>query len=422
MQGGGCGGTELRAGCVRARCRRHTPSAARQRAELQSSPSSCTTAKLAASTCHQLQEPRGCRAKEGAKFPRNRCHLAPQSCESGPEQERKSAPPRCQHPTVIYDGWCPDEDAPLAPQPQHTQLLLFPPSSNPSLLSPSHPSPRSRPPCRCRVDTERTHGSAPQSCPAPRPGAQISFQGPQIGISCNLSFCQLLSRDLLEQLQPSRSRPKMTSGSSWFPSPAPRPCPRRRLGAERGHRGAPTPQPPAGEPRARELRCHSNGRAPGDEGWGQRQGEPPGRTGWCPALGTDPGVGWGPWALQIPPGDALRLHVAFWDFADFCRFFPPRNSLLSVCNCQAENLGPASPFAGGQDSSRCQGLWLKTGQGEPRPCRRQHRGCSAHVPGKAAFSRTARLQPPASKCLGDELQAGRPQPRRTPRHRGAPRF
>lgn len=133
-------------------------------------------------------------------------------------------------------------------------------------------------------------------------------------------------------------------------------------------------------------------------------------------------MGWGPWALQIPPGDALRLHVAFWDFADFCRFFPPRNSRLSVCNCQAESPGPASPFAGGQDSSRCQGLWLKTGQGEPCPCRRQHRGCSAHVPGKAAFSRTARLQPPASKCLGDELQAGRPQPRRTPRHRGAPRF
>lgn len=117
--------------------RRQPPGNAPRDAALQSSPSSCTTAKLAASTCHQLQGPRGRRAGEGAKLPRNRCHLAPQSCESGPEQERKSAPPCCQHPNVIYDGWCPDEDALLAGSaaPAHPAFVV------PTFLQPVSPLP-----------------------------------------------------------------------------------------------------------------------------------------------------------------------------------------------------------------------------------------------------------------------------------------
>lgn len=190
----------------------------------------------------------------------------------------------------------------LAPQPQHTQLLLFPPSSNPSLLSPSHPSPRSRPPCRCRVDTQRTHGSAPQSCPAPRPGAQISFQGPQIGISCTLSFCQLLSRDLLEQLQPNRSRPKMTSGSSRFPSPAPHPCPRRRLGAERGAPGSPHAAAPSRGAPSQGTAVPQQREGPRGRGLGTASGRATGEDRMVPSPGDGSQGGLGPLVIANPPG------------------------------------------------------------------------------------------------------------------------
>lgn len=83
------------------------------------------------------------------------------------------------------------------------------------------------------------------------------------------------------------------------------------------------------------------------------------------------------------------------------------------------------------DASRSQAVSGAAGWEQPAwhaarrgPCQprsqhqRQRRGCSAHVPEKAAFSRTAQLQPLASKCLGDDSRARRPPPDR--RHRPPP--
>lgn len=126
-------------------------------------------------------------------------------------------------------------------------------------------------------------------------------------------------------------------------------------------------------------------------------------------------MGWGPWPSPVP------------------RVMPSSSASLSgilriFAGISPVELKPLYLQLPSRKPRPCLSLRRRAGQepvpgavahraGEPRPCRRQHRGCSAHVPGKAAFSRTAQLQPPASKCLGDEIQAGRPQHRRTPRHR-----
>lgn len=84
-------------------------------------------------------------------------------------------------------------------------------------------------------------------------------------------------------------------------------------------------------------------------------------------------------AVTAPPGDALRLSLHSWYFADGCSVLQilqvipplPNSPTIPVCNCKAESLSAASPSQTGQDGAGA-------------------RGCSAHVLGKAAFSRTAR--------------------------------
>lgn len=263
--------------------RRQPPGSAPRDAALHSSPSSRAAAKLAASNCHQLQGSRGRRAREGAKFPRNHCHLAPRSCESGPEQERKSASPCCQHENVIYDGWCPDEDALLAPQPspaapahpafvistflQPAPPLPFAPLSS---VAPSLPLP-----CRYAANPQlRTaklsSAEARGSDLLPRPTDPYLMQS---------VFLPVIKQRFIRTASARPLASKNDISHLLVPIAIPAPVPAPPAGRCEGQRGAPTPQPPAGEPRARELRCYSNGRAPGDEGWGQRQGEPPGRTG-----------------------------------------------------------------------------------------------------------------------------------------------
>lgn len=78
---------------------------------------------------------------------------------------------------------------------------------------------------------------------------------------------------------------------------------------------------------------------------------------------------------QAMPSGCLCIPGILQTVAVFCRLLQvipplPNSPTIPVCNCKAESLSAASPSQTGQDGAGA-------------------RGCSAHVLGKAAFSRTA---------------------------------
>ena len=242
----------------------------------------------------------------------------------------------------------------------------------------------------------------------------------------------------------------MTSAASWFPSPAKRPCPHR----------------PAG-PRATSGRCKRwwgalcrGAPSLGDTvlpRWekAQEQGQTSGRA--SHGGGPCPGVSPKALALRNPLGDTHERSSYFGGSEVFagpspaglnppysqrqCRKPRPCLSLSkrgrmgagarqprpAAAAHASSGPGPAVEGDAGQSQAVSGAArWeqparhgARRGPRQPRSQRQhQRRGCSAHVPETAAFSRTAQLQPPASKCLGDDSQAHRPLPDR--RHRPPP--
>ena len=223
-------------------------------------------AKLATSNCHQLP---GSGAGAGGEQPRNRCHLEPRSCETGPGRGRESAPLCCQQENIIYDGWCCDEAALLASRPQPgTQVCCYRPAfSILFLFAPSQPSPLPpSAPAALVMPTGASHGAerarsaelhpactgAGGSAPRPAPTDRYLTPSPVLPVAERRFISTASARPLASKNDVSRLLVPIASCARGLRRPA---GPRARSGGCERWWGAPSPgslQP--GKPPARGAR------------------------------------------------------------------------------------------------------------------------------------------------------------------------